>query len=761
MANTSLSLLPEANLMSSMLDQMRAFSDRDQAVRFSDEDLVVLSKDFLDWAKTTSMASVRLRPGVGSNGSPLGTHIVEVTGPDRPFLVDSLLGAIRDLSFEVLALFHPILGTNRETRQSLIQIHLPPLTVSEQTELSEEIDATLKDVIAATDDYRRMRQRMAQSVEQLHGCPHIIDHQRDEAIAFLEWLGREHFVFLGVRDYTFHRDENGDLLPEEPEMIEGSNLGLLKDENRNVLNRGAEPLVINRDIGEFLSEPEPLILAKATLRSRVHRRVDCDYIGVKSFDKNGRIIGETRYLGLYTSEAYNRSVRDIPLIRKRVTRVIEASGALKGTHNEKALSNIMERWPRDEMFQMKAERMAPIILGALNLIARPRVRLFVRPDRFGRFVSAVVFVPREAYDTTLREKMTEALEDAYQGRLVAFQPSFEGASLVRVLFAIALPHEAPEPDVNAIEAQLVAMSRTWNERFQKAVEDSDLETGLRSAAGLFTGAFNAAYREEFTPNEALRDVEGLSDVTADAPVKLRAYRRVDDNDKTIRAKIYTRDGSIALSDCVPVFERMGLFVDFETGYPVKPRGKPVSDAPDIYWIHDLLMRRQDERDIDLDDISEAFEEAFVGIWSGLAENDGFNQLIFNAGLNWREAALIRALCAYRHQSGLDPARETQIEALNTYPELTCQLVDFFHARLQPGDQDIDARQTELTERSDAIQTALVDVKALDHDRVLRRLADLIPAIQRTSYYQTQFSGSPLPYIAVKVASRELDDLPDP
>ncbi|MEO1641765.1 MAG: NAD-glutamate dehydrogenase, partial [Pseudomonadota bacterium] len=761
MADTSLNALSNEDLVASMMEQMKAFSEREQAITFSDEDLNTLATDFLEWARTCETASVRLRPGTGADGKALDTHVLEVTGPDRPFLVDSMLGACTELSLDVQALFHPILGTNRETRRSLIQIHLPPLSEAEQNDLRAEVEATLNDVIAATSDYRAMQERMQDSVDQIRGCPHVIDHQRDEAIAFLEWLGREHFVFLGVRDYSFHRNEAGELLPEEPDMIEGSNLGLLKDENRNVLNRGAEPLVINRDIGEFLSEPEPLILAKATLRSRVHRRVNCDYIGVKSFDDQGRIIGETRYLGLYTSEAYNSSVKNIPLIRKRVNRVIEASGALRGTHNEKALSNIMESWPRDELFQMKAERLTPIMLGALNLIGRPRVKLFVRPDRFGRFISAVVFVPREAYDTSLREQMTEALEDAYEGRLVSFQPSFDGAALVRVLFEIALPHDAPEPDEKELEAKLVRMSRTWNERFRNAIADSDLNPDQRSAASLFHGAFNAAYREMFTPSEALRDVDCLSAINADAPVKLRAYRLDRDTAQNIRAKIYARNGSIALSDCVPVFERMGLFVDFETGYPVKPRGKPVPDAPDTYWVHDLRMRRQDGRDIDMGALTEAFESAFVGIWSGLAENDGFNQLIFNAGLNWRESALMRTLCAYRHQSGLDPAKDTQIEALNTYPKLTRQLVDLFHARLQLGEQDITARKSDLEERASAIESALVDVKSLDHDRVLRRLADLIPAIQRTSYYQTQPSGAPLPYIAVKIASRELDDLPDP
>lgn len=751
---------PESKIIISfeqLLEQMLAEAKAETIEKFSESQLKAVTRDLWDWAETV--------PGDGAEMrfcDAHGSHYLEVVGPDRPFLVDSLLGACTEQGHEVLALFHPILQTSPDHFRSLIQIHLPALTAGEQKQLLAAARDTLDDLISVTDDHQAMRSRMAREVERLIACPHITDDQKTEAIAFLNWLSKEHFVFLGVRDYTFHTADDGTVLPEEPDTVEGSNLGILRDDNRNVLNRGAEPLVLNRAIGEFLAEPEPLILAKSTLTSRIHRSAVCDYVGVKHFDEKGNVKGETRFLGLYTSEAYNNSVRDVPLIRLRARRVVEASGAKKGTHDEKALWNILESWPRDELFQTNSRILTPIMLGALHLIGRPRVRLFVRPDRFNRFVSAIVFVPREAYDTRLRERITHALEDAYEGRLVRFEPSFDGASLVRVLFEIALPTHGPSPDVQALEQNLTEISRTWDDRFRQALREGLQDTDAQTGSAGFVGAFNMAYREAFVPEEAMADVASIAELSAARPVKLRAYRNDDDDPAIIRAKIYTRNGSIALSDCVPVFERMGLFVNFETGYPVTPKMKPTDDAPDTYWVHALQMRLGNGRVADLAEVSAAFEEAFVAIWGHMAENDGFNALVFNAGLTWREAALCRTLCAYRHQSGLDPARSMQIEALNAHPALTRKLVDLFACRFDPGQyKNMTKRAEAASEQSREIIEDLKTVNTLDHDRVIRRLTDLICAIQRTNFYQTGTDGSPRPYIAIKIASRELGDLPAP
>ena len=717
-----------------------------------------LGASLWEWFQSTEEVSVRLRHADSIDADLLGHYLLEAVGPDRPFLVDSLLGACGDLGIEVLTLFHPIVELD-DGAHSLIQIHLPDLTEREQSRVLAEARATLNDVIDATGDYAAMRARMAEEIERLQNTTHVSARYKDEAVDFLKWLGEERFVFLGARSYTFRTGPDGSVLPEEPDTVDGSNLGLLRDDQRNVLNRGAEPLLLTEEIGSFLAEPESLILAKATLSSRVHRRVHCDYVGVKHFGDNGKVIGETRFLGLYTAEAYNESVRNIPLLRRRMERVLDLLGVLPGSHNEKAISNIIEGWPRDELIQTKSERLAPIMQGVLDLVARPRVRVFSRADRFNRFVSTVVFVPREAYDTDLRKHISQAIEDAWGGRMTTFQPSFDGATMVRVLFQTALPMAGPRPDPGALEARIAELSRRWNDRFQDALHDSELTAETRALAALFTGSFSAGYREAFSPSEAMIDVSMLAGLNASHPICLRAYRRDTDEAYRIRAKIYSRNGAIALSDCVPIFERMGLFVSFETGYPVAPSQKPVPDAPDEYWVHSLSMRRADGGEIDLAETSEAFENAFVAVWSGRAENDGFNALVFNAGLTWRQAALCRALCAYRHQSGLDPARATQIAALNSNPSLTQHLMDLYEARFSP-DRDED-RKAACTELRAGIEDALKSVPSLDHDRIIRRLADLIMSIQRTNFYQRTRLDTPLPFISFKIASRELADLPDP
>ncbi|MEO0953454.1 MAG: NAD-glutamate dehydrogenase [Pseudomonadota bacterium] len=718
----------------------------------------VLAKSLWAWSQTVDGADVRVRAPAGADNELLGHCVLEAVGPDRPFLVDSLLGACSDLGLEVLTLFHPIVELESGPR-SLIQIHLPDLNAIEQDRLLAEARATLHDVIMATSDYQDMRRRMREEIETLAACPHAEPRYKNEAVAFLNWLGDERFVFLGARSYTFKTDKDGAVLPEEPDLVEGTNFGLLRDDRRNVLNRGDEPLLLTEEIGSFLAEPETLILAKATLVSRVHRRVACDYVGVKHYGPNGKVVGETRFLGLYTAEAYNESIRNIPLLRRRLERILEILGALPGSHNEKAISNIIEGWPRDELIQTKSETLAPIMQGVLDLIARPRVRVFSRPDRFSRFVSTVVFIPRDAYDTALRRQISETIEAAWGGRMISFQPSFDGATMVRVLFQTALPLSTEQPDPDQLEEQITQLSRRWTDRFRDVIFSSDRTTDAQTLATLFTDGFNAGYREAFGPDEAMLDVDMLARLSEQHPVCLRAYREAEDAPDRIRAKAYSRDGAIALSDCVPVFERMGLFVEFETGYPVRPAEKPVADAPDEYWIHSLSMRQADGVSLDLDQVGPAFEDAFVAVWGGAAENDGFNALVFNAKLRWREAALCRALCAYRHQSGLDPARSTQIEALNANPDLTGHLMALFQARFDP-DFDGD-RETVCATLQKQILESLKAVPSLDHDRIIRRLDDLIMAIQRTNFFQRDPQGAPHPFISFKVASRELDDLPDP
>ncbi|KCZ56424.1 hypothetical protein HY29_09020 [Hyphomonas beringensis] len=745
-------------------EQIHRESGHEDLSGLTGQDLDVLARELWEWAEQSEPGKQDVRmllDAQGAEGS-LSRSILEAVGPDMPFLVDSLLGECAAQGFEVRTLFHPIVRTGQGQMISVIQVHLPMLTADEAKRLEAGARRALSDNALVVADFEAMRQRMKSEVERVAELEHLKPAEREEAVAFLQWLSKEHFVFLGCREYEFETDQDGHVLPEEPIMVEGSNLGLLRDEDLNVLSREAEPLVLTPEIGALLAEPFPLIVAKSTLMSRVHRRVACDYVGVKKYDAQGRVNGEVRFLGLFTAEAYDEPAREIPFIRRRVAKIIQASGATPGGHTEKALANLLETWPRDELFQTQSRILGPIIMGALHLIGRPRTRVFIRRDQFDRYVTAIVYVAREAYDTALRQRITDELVTSYKGRITRFRPYFDSETLVRVHFEIWLNQGHPEPDAEALEQRIANLARTWDQGFRTALMGASLPSDVHKGARAFIGAFNAAYREAFSPEEAVLDIAAMADLTADQPILARAFRGEDAEADTVRIKIYARNGSIPLSACVPIFEKMGLYVDFETGYPVRPAEKPVKDAPETYWIHDLSMRTASGAPLLIDDIRTALEDAFVAVWGGRAENDGFNRLVLSAGMNWREAALIRTLAGYRRQSGMEQPQDVQETALASHPQIARLLLDMFDVRFDPSlDMTLEARAEKAKALRGDIEDALRSVSALADDQVLRRLADLIPAVQRTNYYQTREDGAAHDFISLKIASRELEDLPEP
>ncbi|MEQ9504740.1 MAG: NAD-glutamate dehydrogenase [Hyphomonas sp.] len=747
-----------------VLEQILQEAAGEDLTGLSDADIKLLAQNVWDWASKVPAGEQAVRVithATGTKGA-LGRALFEAAGPDMPFLVDSLLNECAAQGHEVKSLFHPVVTLADGRMISVIQIHLSLLTQDEARLLEAGALATLADVHRTVSDHRAMQARMRTEMKRLSGLQHISPVERDEAVAFLEWLQKEHYVFLGSREYDFETDEAGHVLPAEPRMTSGSNLGILRDENLNILSRDSEPLVLTQEVGEFLAQPAPLIIAKSTLPSRVHRRVPCDYIGIKKYDDQGRVNGEVRFLGLFTAEAYDETARSIPFMRRRVQKIMSASGAAPGGHTEKALANLIETWPRDELFQTRSTRLGPMIMGALHLIGRPRTKVFLRRDEFDRFVTALVFVPRESYDTALRQRIGAVLTEAYRGELRSFQPYFDAGPMARVHFEIGLSPGHPEPDAQVIEDKIARLARTWDQGFRDLLMESDLTGADREGGRAFIGAFNAAYRESFGPEEALVDVTSMAKLSAGRPVVARAYRRESDDASKVRVKIFARDGAIALSRCVPVFENLGFFVIFETGYPVRPPFKPVTDAPDTYWVHSLSMESADGSPLDLAHVSRALEDAFIAVWSGKAENDGFNRLVLTAGATWREAALLRALSAYRRQSGLDQPQVVQEAALATYPAVTRLILDLFAVRFDPqAHKSLEARHKAAEPIAARFEEAMKDVVSLTDDVALRRLFRLTQAIQRTNFYQPDENGDPRAWISFKVASRELPDLPEP
>ncbi len=743
-----------------VLDDMRESCGPDNGVGLTEVQLKALAKSLWAFGAESDLEVRRFR--LVPNVAGLGGELLELAGFDSPFLVESVLAECRAQNIAVNTFFHPIIARDKAEaeaggRVSLMQFHLPALSKIARARLEVGLQTTLDELAISVADHKLMLQRMFDEVKRLSEETHLDGDVRTESLAFLEWLANEHFVFLGARTYEYGIEPDGQFACEEPEIVEGANLGLLRDEARNVLSRKDEPTMLTGLNGTFLNTPEPLIIAKSTVVSRVHRRVRADYIGVKHYDKSGRVVGETRFLGLFTAEAYLEPVRNVPLIRKRAEQVLEAFGAQEGGHSAKALAGILENWPRDELLQTDAETLLPMVTGVMHLLDRPRTRLFVRPDPFGRFLSALVYMPRDAYDSDLRRRVVGLLETAFGGTLLRFEPRFDVSSLVRLHIQLAVKPGAPQPDLEAVEQGVVELATRWQDVFLQTLQEGDLSEDAQDGASLFASGFDAAYRDAFSPGEGLLDVAEIAELSGDRTVRMRTYKQAGDADDYVRAKVYSRGTPLALSESVPVLENMGLFVVFEVAYRVCPSQRPRDDAPHTYWVHSFMMRSQSGEPVDLVANGAAFEDAFAAIWTGRAANDGFNRLIFTAGTDWREADLLRGLSAYRRQSGLDPARESQIRAFVSYPRITQSLVRLFRGLFDPeSGVELEARQSAAEAVLADIHTALGQVPSLEDDRVLRRTAALIMAIQRTNYFQADVG-----HLAFKIASQALEDLPKP
>ena len=733
------------------------------------DDLLALAHEFWIWRseRQPDEQAVRIRPGMGAGGRALERHILEVAGPDMPFLVDSIMGELADQGIAPLALFHPIApASDGEGKDSLIQVHVPKLSQARATALLQGVRATLADVRASVGDYQAMRRHMLDRANELSRTrTNAPPEEVAEAVALLKWLASDRFTFLGSRDYQYARDANGQLLPNEPVILEATGLGVLRDPERYVLRNSAEPVRLTPELQRLINEPTPIIVSRSTLRSRVHRRTDADYIGVKQYGPDGEVIGETRFVGLFGSDAFTEPTREIPMIRRKVEWIMREAGFAPGGHSYKTLGHILESYPREELWQSTREELFRNARGILHLQDRPRPRVFVRRDRFNRFVSALAFLPKDRFNSTLRIAVGKRLEQAYGGHVEAFYPELGGGSMARVHFVLGdIDKDRPDPDLHAIDADVAALTRNWEDGFADAVASSEMfDAGAREeVARRFTGAFSAGYREAFGIDEALIDVSEIMRGRDTEVIRVRAYRAAGDADSALRCKFYARGDVLALSTTVPILENLGLFVEAEQGYDLSVGAREEGGAPITIYIHELEMRAADGAAIDLAACGPHFEQAFAAIWAGDAENDGFNKLVLKLGCSWREAALLRALARFRQQTGLDPSQMVQEGALAAHTDIAALVLALFRVRFDPSlPEDLEARSNWAMQIEEKIEAALAKVESLDEDRVLRRIAALVGVILRTNYYQPAAGGGPKPYISFKIESGALVDLPAP
>ncbi|BDD93432.1 NAD-glutamate dehydrogenase [Pandoraea sp. NE5] len=633
--------------------------------------------------------------------------------------------------------------------------------------LADGLQRVLGDVRAAVEDWRAMQAAAHAAIESLRqraeqtsvSPPERVEI--DEAQAFLDWMLARHFTFLGYRDYALVVRDGEHYL----QGVAGTGLGVLREARRDA-STPDETRLSPGAIG-VAQTSTPIFLTKANSRASVHRPGYLDYVGVKCFDAQGRVCGERRFLGLYTSNVYMVPADEIPLVRRKVAEVIGRTGFLPNGHLAKTLATILEQYPRDELFQIDVDPLANIALGILRLQERQRTRLFVRRDRFDRFVSCLVFVPREKFNTDLRVRVQNLLQAAYHGTSVEFTPQLSESMLARIHITVRTePGNVPDVDVNDLEARIVEATRRWQDDLSDALREQFGEERGTRALRRYAQAFPAAYREDYAARMAVRDVELIEPLlsvghavpveASDAtPLAMQLYRPLEAAPGTLRFKIYQAGEPIALSRSLPMLEHLGVRVNDERPYRIEPADTGV------VWMHDFGMTSLDGADVDLENARLRFEEAFARIWAGDVENDDLNRLVLRAGLTWREVRILRAYAKYIRQVGSTFSNAYIENALTGNPSISGMLVRLFLARFDPGLAAPD-RASQAERLRAQIHAALEDVPNLDEDRILRQFLGVLEATLRTNYFQTGKDGvTQKRYLSFKFDPSKVPGLPEP
>ncbi|RME61772.1 MAG: NAD-glutamate dehydrogenase, partial [Alphaproteobacteria bacterium] len=669
-----------------------------------------------------------------------------IINDDKPFLVDSITSGLSALGHEIQLLYHPVIrvrrdkiGRRRETvgrpspdTQSDVQIQAESIIYIEINRrgprtcarIAEALGQVLADVYAAVADWRAMLSRLydaARALEDRHGpiAPDLLA----ENVAFLDWLREDHFTLLGYRFYAC----TGDLTTPEVSVEPGEGLGILRDPERMIW-RGAGGLThMSQEHRHFLKSDDPILITKANAKATVHRRVHLDYVGVKAFDDEGRVTGEHRFVGLFTSSSYSRRARSIPLLRRKADEVIARAGFDPRGHAGKALDNILESFPRDELFQIDIDTLFETALGILYLQERPRSKVFVRRDAFERFVSVLAYVPRENYHGEIRAKIGDVLAQAFKGELSTYYVELSQELLARIHYIIRTrPGMVPDVDPDKLDERVADVVKGWRERLRDALIAAHGEEQGRLLYYSFEDAFPVAYRENFGAEDAVMDLAKLDSLDDAHARAYHLYRRDGDDNVTVRLKIYRGREIIALSDCLPMLEHLGLKVIEEVAYSLQG-GKPC-------WIHDFLLRDASGDGIDVEAVRGNVEQALGLVTAGRIDDDGFNALILRGGLDADQVAILRAYGRYLRQLGLPFSQDYLEDCLVRHGIVAGKLVRLFEAQFDP-DRPAKQRETRAQALEREIKIALEGVSSLDQDRILSNFLNLMQATVRTNYFQ--------------------------
>ena len=708
-----------------------------------------------------------------------GHTVVQIVTDDMPFLVDSVIALLTAHQLQVHLLVHPLIVLRREplgalaelcadvepddaidgdTVESWIRIEIDPVRKPEAREqLHNEVRRVLTDVRDAVEDWPRMRQRAVVIADELATARGsdarlpVPDKDVTDSIELLKWLAHDHFTFLGYREYRL----NGDVLSAVP----GTGLGILRGESTPRQLSSMSPEAYQRALEKRL-----LVITKANSRATVHRSAYLDYIGVKVFDDHGEVVGERRFLGLFSSSAYRTSVRELPVVKRKVTEVLDRSGLSPRGHSGKDLLQILETYPRDELFQIKTDDLYEAVIGVLRMAGRRQLRLFLRRDGYGRFISCLIYMPRDRFTTGNRLRMQEILLRELNGVGVDYTTRVTERMLARIHFIVRTdPADPPGPvDPNRLAEMLADATRMWDDDFSLVLERKLGEEPARDLFARYATAYPDSYKDGHTPYEGMQDLAKLELLEEPGQLEMHLYRKrrpgvdgaPEPDEHDVRFKVYRYGEPMLLSAVLPVLHSLGVQVVDERPYEIRRSDGTV-------YLYDFGLRPPAAHR-ELAEVRPQVENAFAAAWRGEAEVDGFNELVLRAGLTWRQVVVLRAYAKYQRQAGTVFTQRYMESTFIAYPEIARLLVRLFETRFSPrleaGEQERTKLAAELGER---ITELLDEVESLDQDRILRSYLTLIQATLRTSFFQRGPDGRPKSYVAFKLDPQSIPDLPQP
>ena len=741
----------------------------------SGHDILALVDDverMREWASVRAPGEALVR-GWTPEVPGVGYAVIELVTDDMPFLVDSVTANLVHSGRNVHLIVHPQLAVKRDADGRLIEIldidvdEAPAGTLIESwmrieverdfisDDLEPSVNSTrrvLADVRKAVTDWHPMRsqaERIAR--ELLHHPPAGVDsHEVEETRALLEWLADDNLTFLGYREYDLITVEGEDAL----RPVVDSGLGILRQEHGDDDAVSLSFAILPATVRAKAREPHVLVLSKANSRSTVHRSAYMDYIGIKKFDAAGAVIGERRFLGLYAASAYTHSVTDVPVLRDKLDYVMRALDFVPGSHSAKDLQQFMETYPRDELFQIHAEQLAQIAESVMHVQERRQTRLYVRPDDYGRFLSCLVYLPRDRYTTAVRLKIEGILQETFGGTSVEFTARVTESVLARLHYVVHVPvgQGIPVYDHEELNERVVAATQSWTDEYARLLIERVGSADAPVLLKIYDNAFPEAFKEDFEPSTGVDDTLIIEDLEP-GEMSVRLYAPVVSDAREMRFKVMRVGQAMPLTKVLPILQRLGLDVLDEHPYQLRRKDRPSA------WVLDFGVVLPPGTIPDYETLADRFAEAFDACWGGRAETDTFNTLVVTAGMHWREALILRAYARYMRQIGSTFGQDYVEQVVLEHAEISRLLVDLFDVRFDPEfPHDRDVAQERASER---IEQALELVASLDADRILRQFADLIRATVRTNFYAISLTGEERCSLAFKLEPRRIPDMPVP